>query len=261
MANLVTIINLPYISSNGCEVTKASATTLTINSGIMRDYSNTFDITITDPLTLDSSVIGADGIDTGTVAINSFYAVYVIYDATNSVPPKCLMSLSSNAPIMPSVGVTTFTTYRLVGYVKTDGVGEFLDFTLCGNANERVHTWDVPISVLSGGSATTFTAVDLSAALPNAAAIANNPQTSMELTANVSFTPNVGGEFVSFIGGASTAVAGTVELSASVSTVPQTSQLSLIADFVGGTNYSLQYKNSAGTGATSMFVSGFRYFI
>jgi hypothetical protein len=50
-------------------------------------------------LSINSSTTGADGLDTGTLAANTWYAIWVIWNGTTSAG---LLSLSSTSPTLPS---------------------------------------------------------------------------------------------------------------------------------------------------------------
>jgi hypothetical protein len=63
----------------------------------------------------DLSTSGANGLDTGTVATDTWYAVYVIYNPTADTA-AALFSLSATAPTLP----TGYTYARRVGWVRTD---------------------------------------------------------------------------------------------------------------------------------------------
>jgi len=65
-------------------------------------------------LTVDTSTVGANGLDTGTLAASTWYAVWVI---SNGSTTAGLVSLSSTAPTMPS----GYTFKARVGWIRTDG--------------------------------------------------------------------------------------------------------------------------------------------
>lgn len=260
--DLIPITNLGTLYTNGPLLEKKSATELTISQGQLRDSTNIFDVTVNVPLTLTSSVTGLNGIDTGAVQPNTFYAVYIIFDPTHVNIPGVIMSASLTDPVMPSKNGVTYGAYRLVGYVKTDGVGEFLDFRVTGNGNLRHHHWDIPIEVLAAGAATGgFIAVDLAAAVPSAMGSLQTSAESVGVDLQVNFVPAAGGDFVTFSSGASTATTGSTSLSGSVAAVNKAAQLNAVADFMPALNYEIRYENSAAAGSTTVGVSGFTYFI
>lgn len=64
-------------------------------------------------LTGDTSASGAGGLDTGSIAADTFYAVFVIHDGTNT---NLLLSLSATAPTLPS----GYTYFARIGWILTD---------------------------------------------------------------------------------------------------------------------------------------------
>ncbi len=63
--------------------------------------------------TINLATTGADALDTGTVAIDTWYAIWVI--AKTDGTTKCLASTSATAPTMPA----TYTFKARVGWVRT----------------------------------------------------------------------------------------------------------------------------------------------
>jgi hypothetical protein len=167
MSNLQPVINLGNKYVNGCLGAWASTTTRTVAAGQLRDDTDTFDIVVAAPLTVSSAVSGAGGLDTGTIANNTVYAVFVIFDPTGAVPPALLLSTSFTSPVMPSVRGVTYGAKRLVDFTKTDGSAQFLlDYNFSSNSSLVYKQFDAPIVVLNAGNAGTATTVDLSGSLP-----------------------------------------------------------------------------------------------
>lgn len=68
-------------------------------------------------LTIAGTAVGvANGLDTGALAINTWYSVWVIW---NGVTTAGLLSLSATAPTLPA----GYTHKARVGWVRTDGTG------------------------------------------------------------------------------------------------------------------------------------------
>ena len=65
-------------------------------------------------VTINSGVNGANGLDSGTVAIATWYAVYVIYNA-NTTTTAGLISLTPSTPTLPS----GYTFFARVGWFRT----------------------------------------------------------------------------------------------------------------------------------------------
>lgn len=64
-------------------------------------------------LTINSATVGANGLDTGTLAASTFYYVFVINNGTTTAG---LLSLSATAPTLPS----GYTYFARVGAIYTD---------------------------------------------------------------------------------------------------------------------------------------------
>lgn len=159
-------IALSELYINGCNLTWLSNTTLRVSSGIARDSTNIFDMINKVDLTINTALQGANGLDVGTIAANSWYAVYLIFDTTRQIPAAAILSLSSVNPTMPSVNNVTYSAFRRIGWAKTDGSSNLSIFIQSGNQIRRNYQWDSTKSVLSGGNATTFTAFSLAAGAP-----------------------------------------------------------------------------------------------
>lgn len=68
--------------------------------------------------TISSGTAGANGLDTGTLAVSTWYYVYLI---DNGTAPAGLISKSATAPTLPS----GYTYYERIGTVRTDSVLNF----------------------------------------------------------------------------------------------------------------------------------------
>jgi len=96
-------------------------------------------VNLTAPLTAS----GANGLDTGTVAINTWYSVWLISDgATTSL----LFSLSATTPTMP--GAYVYKTR--IGWIKTDGTGN--KYPLYFQQVGRKFRWRIDSSTNNGNS-------------------------------------------------------------------------------------------------------------
>lgn len=115
-------------SFQGLSVAWASITTATIafNELMLQNSSNVPYLATNGSLTLDSTVSGAGGLDTGSPAINTLYYVYIIYNGTTV---SAIMSLSVTAPALP----TGYTYYSgPLSIVITDGGAHFIGFKQYG---------------------------------------------------------------------------------------------------------------------------------
>lgn len=166
------VSGLPFIYANNGQISVASNTTLTIQPGQFRDSLNAVDIVVGsyfgDPqstpaaLTVNAAATGLNGLDTGTFAASTVYAVHAIYDTTLKLVSGYMLSLSATAPTLPF----GYSSFRRIGWAISDSSTHFLPLTQVGNNSDRTYYYDTLQSVLSGGTATSFTAVDLSAFVP-----------------------------------------------------------------------------------------------
>jgi hypothetical protein len=172
----VPAINAIYLDINGLRLVGAfSNTTLTVSSGICRDSTDVFDMDLgnflgvnpnvpADTSTIVSSAInGINGLDTGTIAVSTTYALYVIADPIKTNPSGLLLSLSATQPTMPF----GYSLFRRIGWALTDSSGNFKQITQVGTGAVRTYEYATPFAILTGGVATTFTNVLLATAVPN----------------------------------------------------------------------------------------------
>ena len=136
-----------------------SSTTLSVAPGNVRDQSAQAQISLAALATINAANAGVvNSLDTGALGNSSWYYVYMIGDSLNKLPSGGYLSLSASAPALPA----GYDMFRMIGAVLTDGSAHFLKFYQVNNYFQ----FDAPISVLSGGTATSYTAIDLSVAVP-----------------------------------------------------------------------------------------------
>lgn len=108
----------------------------------------------TPSLTINSAASGVNGLDTGSLAANTWYSVWVIHDGTNTAG---LLSLSASAPTMPG----GYTYKARVGWIRTDGTGNKypLGFTQSGRrvqwrvaAGSNLTVWPLMATAQSWGA-------------------------------------------------------------------------------------------------------------
>jgi len=116
----MSIINSPtifvpnkYLSGFIC--TRTGAGTYDISAGSCMDSTDTESIESEATVSVDITVSGAGGLDTGVEASNTWYYLHVIYNPTTDVVAG-LISASSGAPTLPS----GFDVFRRVGVVRND---------------------------------------------------------------------------------------------------------------------------------------------
>jgi hypothetical protein len=114
-------------------------------------------------VTADITASGANGLDTGAEGASTFYHLFGIGKSDGTF--ALLLSTSATAPTMPA----TYTFKRLLGGVRNNASSNFVPFEHAKDGTVRYRTGadEQGVSVLSGGTATATTAVDLTGAIPN----------------------------------------------------------------------------------------------
>jgi len=252
MTQNVPVVNPGMFYVNGLQVSRNATTPTTkldVQAGAARDSNNVICIQLRDAVTIDAGSVGANGLDTGSLANNTWYYVFVIMSSANQAPVAALLSTSRTAPVLP----WNYDSFRMIGVWKTDGSAQFLKATVVGNGSTRKTFWDAAISATVGGSgsATSLTAIDLSAGVP--------PIEDMIVSMQVGFTPAASGNTVGFTpyGSSATAITKVTGFEASVANSQQVQVLAKLASGIP----TVLYINSAASCATVAAVSSFELYI
>ncbi len=234
------VYSLPHLYISGLNISAASFTVLAIAPGQARDSQDNIDMAVgfpnlqgvtvptpvaslqNFPIFINSAVNGAGGLDTGTLAASTNYAVWLIGDSRGYKPVAGILSLYSNAfPILP----LGYDSYRLLGFANTDGSTHFLAAQIVQNVNARGFYLLPEASVLSGGNATSFTEIDLSGSIPDADVAL--PDTTIVIL-DVSFTPAAIGDVVQFRPHGSSATANLPTIVGIAANIPQQQYISVV---------------------------------
>lgn len=264
-----TIYALPHLYIQGLQLSVATPTAGTIicvAPGAARDSSNTIDMVvglqnyfgIDNPalqflnyqpgLFVNSAVNGVNGLDTGTIAASTQYAVYLIGDSRNYNNTAAVLSLTSNsAPIMPA----GYDSYRLIGFWATNGSSQFV---YSSNKPQNIaglltYSNSPAISVLSGGTATSFTAIDLT----TNSAIPTTTLQNVIVTLLVSFTPAAANDTVQFRPTGSSATGNLPTIVGVSAGIAQSQYIQVIAG-VGSSKPEIDYKVTSGSDAVTVSV-------
>jgi hypothetical protein len=221
------VINAGLLYANGLQLSAQIAIgamtpkMITMQLGAARDSTNTNDVLLGatsatpdeptipgTPIVINGAYVGANGVDIAVLVDSSFYAVYIIGDSTGYQPTAGLLSLNATQPNLPGgYPKGGYDMFRRVGWVLTDSSANILQFWQYGSDETRTYYYDVGISVLSAGAATSFTAVNLSTAVP--------PITT-EVLLNYTFTPTALGDLAEFLPYSSGATSGIIQISGGV---------------------------------------------
>jgi hypothetical protein len=199
------------------------------------------------PLFVNSAINGVNGLDQGTLAASTNYLIYAIADSSGKLPNAAILSLQSNAfPLLP----LGYDSYRLLGFVTTDSSIHFLAASILNATFYKGYFLQPPISVLSGGNATTFTAINLSAAIPTTTA----PFVIALLA--ITFIPAAVGDTLMIRPTGSTATANLVTITGNVAGVAQTNYVAVNVG-VGSSLPEIDYKVTVSGDSVSMSVQGY----
>jgi hypothetical protein len=234
------IVNQPTLYVNGLNLAWASNTTLTVATGQCRDSTNVLDMSLSNAATINAAVNGVNGLDTGTLAASTLYWVFLIADLQGFKPTAALLSLSPTAPTLPY----GYGAIRRIGRCLTDGSVHILPFTITGTGGGKYVQFNTPISVLSGGTSSTFAAVNLLIGAPSV----TNP-TLVYL--NYLYTPTTAASLASLRATGATTTSGNcpVELKGNVSAVSFKSHC-VILPAVSSGNLSIDYVVTASDALT-----------
>lgn len=225
------------------QVSVASNTTLTIAAGQARDSTNVADIVLSSTATLNAATTGANGLDTGSLANSTWYAIYLIGSSLNRAQTATLLSTSATAPTLPD----DYDIIRRIGWVLTDGSAHFLAVDIYGNSNERVYKWDAVITELSAAGNTSYTDVNMASSVP---------PTSNLVEINWKLVPATAGN-LSLLRKNGSSSTTNPQLTGSVAAQPNTGFITMNCD----NSQIIEYKTASGSDALTLYVIGFTDFI
>jgi len=165
---------LPTGYMRGAKLAWVSGTSITSGTAAevsaVRDGLDTVDIRWTGTLTASTAIVGVGGLDVGSVAANTWYAVHAI--AKNAgADSALLLSTSATAPTLPA----SYTKFRRIGWVRTKADSNIRRFGMSFSGTDRLYGWveeRTELQVLFGGTATTYTDVDVSSLTAPGSALA-----------------------------------------------------------------------------------------
>jgi len=132
-----------------------------INSCIVGADDGTMLMGVDIPITVDITASGANGLDTGSEAANTWYYIWLIYNPATDTTAG-LFSTSSTSPTLPS----GYTKKRLIGAVRNDNSSDLLNFI----QNNYVVSYNGTQVALFNGSATGWTNINLDNYVPTSKA-------------------------------------------------------------------------------------------
>lgn len=157
-----------------------SASSITLPSGLIAfDTTGVTKLDVTTDLVLDLTTTGANGLDTGTEAVDTFYYAYLVGDSTGTNPVAGLLSATNEAA---SGSITLPSGYdakhQLPLAIKNDASGNIIPFYVAGGWPFRTEvmyevelseynvTTPGPTNIENGFAQASFTDVDCSDFVP-----------------------------------------------------------------------------------------------
>lgn len=262
------VYSLPFLYISGLDLSVASTKIIAIAPGQARDSNDVIDMPVSfsdlqgqvvpavqylnyqQPLLVNAESSGANGLDQGSLAASTQYAIYLIGDSRGYKPVAGIMSLSSNAyPLMPS----GYDSYRLLGFASTNSSSNFVFSTNPVQMMKNASSYYLSgaSAALSGGTSTSFAEVDLNSYVP----LASLPNVIVQLL--VTYIPASAGSYVQFRPADSSATSGLVTISAQSAGVAQTQYVQVIAGPNGSSHTALDYKVSSSSDSLSFSVVGY----
>lgn len=259
---------------NGLLVSWKTATTLTLTQGICTDSTGTCQIALTNSasifaasvnnssyssyvssgasgtVTLNAANVGVNGMDTGALAAQTVYGVYVIDNSLNNQSYPCAGLISatlSGSPALPQ----GYDIYRLVGYMATDGSKNFINGYATGNGNARYFQYDSIGAVLTNGAATSFSQQSLNPYVP--------ALTNVEVDLYASYNPVTAGNKATFRTGGGTASTG-FDITGVVAAKAQDVGVRVVTGLESGAAC-FDYKVANATDTLSVSVWGYRFYV
>jgi len=268
MSQSTPVVNggLKYI--NGLQMSWTSVTSITVQPGRARDAVNVNDIVVGYqpnvaasqtgeatippypagvPTVVSTTFNGAGGLDTGTIADSSFYAVYAIGDSYNINPGSIVLSLNVTVPQLPM----GYNVARRIGYILTDVSGNILKFWQYGNADTRDMWYDVGIAAPTTSGSTTYAPISL---------IASVPIMATEVFMKVAYTANSATDIASFIPYGSSASAGIQVFGYGVA-AEQQGMLTILTEVNATPAPAFQYKTTSASDTLVLTTAGYRDYL
>ena len=192
-----TVTSPAITSASGLKVTNNATTPntqidITADAASLRSASNLSIYVSSVSVTVNFSTVGANGIDTGSIAASTWYHVYLINNGTTTAG---LVSLSATAPTLPS----GYTYVMRVGAMRTNASSQLLKTLQYGNRTQYIATGataSTNLPTMASGLASAWTAVSVSNFVPPTApriiGIINNANNSslIQVAPNNSYLTN-----------------------------------------------------------------------
>lgn len=132
---------------------------------LAKDSTNDYNMFFAGVKTIDFTVTGINGLDAGAVAVDTWYAIFIIGDSTGSSATETLASTSELAPTLPA----GYDIFRRIGWARTTVAALLRAFEQYGNGSNREYKYtgtETTLQPLVGGNAIAYAAVSLATLVP-----------------------------------------------------------------------------------------------
>lgn len=254
---------VPWAYINGLGISNDATTpntSLDVSPGSTMDYTSKYQITLPSAVVLNATSNGVNGLDTGSLAANTMYAIYIIGDSVNANPTGVLLSLATF--IAPPILPFGYTVFNFIGFAPTDASSHFYKgIWTIGNDDHRLFMYDAPqATAVTAGNATTYTTVDLAPLVPGYPS--NNffgyTPSPRDVYINTSFLPGAASRVLNIHPGTGTGDA--LVVTGQVASVAITNQSLVFASYAT-TDPRIQYKVSNSGDAAAINVAGFGWYV
>jgi hypothetical protein len=272
----IPVVNAGLLYVNGLRLSvNATTTLLNVALGQCRDSTDTNDIFVSSNVIVNLANRGINGLDSGTVANSTMYAVYAIGSSANqpftlhagqfvgrgatvptsqdsnfsAFPGGIILSTNFSQPILPA----QYDMFRRIGAIVTTNAGAVADFvqTGSGSAREMWYGTHAATSIV-GGAATAFAAVGLNAVTPTVPVIAT------KVLLDVSFTPAAAGDSIALQPIGAPAASVYAGFNGVVAGVVQRETVACPCGLAGApVTSNINYKVTAGGDAATILVAGY----
>ena len=210
--------------------------TITADSGVLLDANGNPYLATAISLTPSLATSGAGGLDTGSVAPSTWYAVHLIYNGTTL---QAVFSLSETAPTMPG----GYTFKGRVGWVRTDISSNIVAYIQQGRRFQYINTGSGLPRMATGSTSSAWAAVALAAYAPSSVEsmrlIGNTNTGTIGLAPNSSYATGI-----SATNAAPLRQYGGITITTPVEIVPESSNVYWLGSAVGDGMFILGFEDN-----------------
>lgn len=251
----------PFVSGLG--LTYATTTTMTVAAGSCTDVTDSNVIVLDEAVTLDLTLDGPGGIDTGVLTASTFYAVFVVASTSypgrqnnseqeayeNPYPASAVLSPYVTEGTVPTPSLDyPYNLYKYVGSVYINASSQISIFDQSGSSRDRTMWYDAAIaSSVTAGTSTTYANVDITESVP---------YPGLEVLARVALTPNSSASQTILAPYGSTSTGGMALVKGQVAAVVAENVVRLTCGSNTGAPY-LLYKTTSASDSVAISVAGY----